>query len=391
MSPHITMWSYVWDLLDDGIDDVLREMKNDIGLTSLSVATHYHSVEHLRPHTKGSFIYRDAGAFYFTPDLSRYTNTSMRPRISPLAQAGNPLRRISDRAADIGLNLVSWTLACHDSALGNAYPHATIENSMGDRYPEALCPANPEVRGFLVGMASDLTHNYRLKVLELESLEYPPGRHFHHHEKIAVPLGAADAFLSNLCFCPHCSKRAADRGVDVPRLRAWVAKTFREAFASGETTKASVAEVIAKGSGLRAFVDARIDAVSTLLADIKQASACTVSAITWADADVCGLDPVQAANTTGSITIAAYTPDADKARVAIRTASRNAGGVEKIRVGYHTYPPIAPDKETLLRVIAASLDEGVVAFSFYNYGIAPRRSLEWVRAATDLIRSRVRC
>jgi len=50
---YATMWTYPWDLLDDGVEDVVGRLREQVGLDALSLATSYHSVEHLRPHTRG--------------------------------------------------------------------------------------------------------------------------------------------------------------------------------------------------------------------------------------------------------------------------------------------------------------------------------------------------
>jgi hypothetical protein len=391
---HITTWCYLWDLVDEGIDDTLLAMKDDLGLTALSVATHYHSVEHYRPHAPADkpFIYRDDSALNFIPDLSRFGSTRIRHRVSEVAKRGNPLRQVADKARALGLELVSWTIACHSSHLGRAYPECAMRNALGDRYPEALCPANPEVRGFVTGLVDDLSHNYGIAVAELESANYAPGRHYHHHEKIAIEPGPADNLRLMLCFCEHCAARGRAAGVDVEKLRDQVGAEIRDAFARGEPSGETVETLIERTAGLAAFLDARVEGVTSLVREIKAAAApgCVVSPIVWPAREAAGLDVRALADLTGCVTIAAYTDDPEVARRQIRDSARLAGGVEKLRVGYHTYPPIVPSREALLEVIRASLDEGVRAFTFYNYGIAPRRSLEWMGEAARLIRARLK-
>jgi hypothetical protein len=388
---HMTTWCYLWDLLDDGIDEVLREMKDDLGLNALSVATHYHSVEHYRPHTKGSFIYRDESALHFLPDPSHYRRTRLCHRVSEVARRGNPLRHVADRARALDMQLVSWTLACHSSYLGRTYPECSMRNALGDRYPEALCPANPDVRGFVTGLVEDLSHNYGLAVAELESAHFAPGRHYHHHEKIALEPGPADSLRLMLCFCEHCAQRGREAGVDVDGLRETIAREISQTFAQGQPRDESIAELVARLPGLAAFLEARVETVTSLIRQIKSAAApgCVVSPIVWPARETAGLDMRQLADVTGSLTIAAYTSDPQEARKQIRDSAARAGGVEKLRVGYHTYPPVTSSRQALLDVIAASLDEGVRAFTFYNYGIAPRPNLAWLRDATSLIRRRL--
>ncbi|MBT5536075.1 hypothetical protein HOK31_23590, partial [Candidatus Poribacteria bacterium] len=99
---YTTMWAYPWDLLDDGVDDVVRRMRDDIGLDAVSIATSYHSVEHLRPHTKGARMFSTVdGGIYFQPDASLWRGVSLQPNVAPLAADRDPLAEIcaaADRA-----------------------------------------------------------------------------------------------------------------------------------------------------------------------------------------------------------------------------------------------------------------------------------------------------
>jgi hypothetical protein len=390
MTAQITLWTYLWDLVDDGTAAALDEIR-DLGLNAISLATHYHSVEHYRPHTRGAFIYREDSALYFQPELARYAGTRIRHRVAPLvAKHGNPMQHLAAACAARGLNLLSWTLACHSSWIGRTYPDCTQESCFGDRYPEALCPANPEVRGFLKGLVGDLSNNYGVNLIELESCHFAPSRHFHHHEKLPMPLGATEHFLLSLCFCKSCTILGTAAGVDMTQLRAMISIRLRASFAAGQPERASVAEVVAQTPGLPAFLAARCTSINTLMRDLRQASSAPLSPITWASMETSGLDPAQVAPITDSLTICAYTKDPAEARRAIREAAAAAGGAGKLRVGYHCFPPVTPDGETLLKVIAASLEEGVRAFSFYNYGIAPRPCLAWLKPVTALIRQQSR-
>jgi hypothetical protein len=384
---HVTMWSYVWDFAHDGIEETLKYLKEEVGLTAVSVATSYHTVEHLRPHGKGPFIFRSRGALYFTPDSRRYPKTSIRPPVSPLVREfGNPLRKIADTCRKLGLDLVSWTVCCHNSNLGETHPERTVRNCFGDSYPEALCPANPDVRAYLAGLVDDLSANYGISLAELESCHYPAKRHYHHHEKISILFGELEEFLLALCFCPHCSERARAAGLDVNGMKARVVGTLRHVFETGEPEKQTLAEYLASFPELRQFTRVRVETVTSLLREMKSRSRAPLSAMSWASAEECGLDVKQAIGAAESITVLAYSPDVEEVRRIIREAAVPAGGAGRLRAGYHTYPPNTPDRETLLRNIRASLDLEVRGFSFYNYGIMPRRSLAWAREAVAMIR-----
>jgi len=385
--PQITMWSYVWDFAYDGIGETLHSLKEQVGLTAVSVATSYHTVEHLRPHGSGPFIYRSTAAVYFRPDRERYRRTSIRPQVSRLVREfDDPLAKIAATCKEVGLDLISWTVCCHNSWIGSSHPEYTIRNCFGDSYPEALCPANPDVRGYLVGLVDDLRANYGISLAEMESCHYEAQRHYHHHEKISIPFGELDTFFLALCFCPHCVARGHAANVDALGLQARVASALRHVFEAGETSKESVPEFVARDSDLRKYVQVRIETVTSLLREIKTGSGAPISAMSWASAEASGLDVAEAAKVADSITVLAYSPDVEEVRRIVRAAAGPAGGAGKLRAGFHTYSPNNPDRETLLRNVEAARALGVRAFSFYNYGIMPRRSLAWTRDAVSAIR-----
>lgn len=387
-TPEVTMWTYVWDLGNDGIEDTLKYLREEVGLTAVSVATSYHSVEHLRFHGRGPFIYRAQGSVYFRPERKRYPHTSIRPQVSPLVKQWNdPLGKIAETCRKVGLDLISWTVCCHNSWLGNANPELTMHNCFGDSHTEALCPANPDVRHYLAGLVDDLAANYGVTTAELESCHYAAERHFHRHEKVGMVFGELEHFLFSLCFCPHCSERASSAGVDPQAVKTRTAATLRHIFEAGVPAKGTVDEFVAGDAELQKFVNMRIDTVTSLLKEMKARTKARISAMSFASAAASGMDVRRAAEAIDSITVLAYSPEPEKIRSIIRTAAVPAGGAGKIRAGYHTYAPNSPDRETLLRTVGAGLDEGVRKFSFYNYGIMPRKSLAWTRDAVRLIRS----
>mgnify|MGYP005863561923 CR=1 FL=1 len=79
----INLWCYPWDLVDEGIDRVLDRLQGEAGVTGVSVATHYHAVDQLRPH--GSVAprrFRSAGGAQFQPEAAAYAATRYRPVVA---------------------------------------------------------------------------------------------------------------------------------------------------------------------------------------------------------------------------------------------------------------------------------------------------------------------
>ena len=168
---YTTMWAYPWDMLDDGVHDVTRRMREDIGLDAVSVATSYHSVEHLRPHTKGTRMFSTIeGGIYFQPDADLWQDVSLQPSVAPMAAAGNPLEDICAAADRAGLRVESWTVCLHNSHMGRQNPAVCERNACGGVDAPRLCPSNPRVRENIPPPCRALVTNYALCAIEWEAM-----------------------------------------------------------------------------------------------------------------------------------------------------------------------------------------------------------------------------
>ena len=45
-----TMWTYPWDLRDEGYDAVLHKLREEVKLDAINLASAYHTFDMLRPH-----------------------------------------------------------------------------------------------------------------------------------------------------------------------------------------------------------------------------------------------------------------------------------------------------------------------------------------------------
>ena len=89
---YASMWAYPWDLLDDGLENVLPRLRGEIGLDAVSVAASYHSVTQLRLHTRSPrrIFSTNDGAVYFQPDSALWrglAHSAERPAAGRLQQS----------------------------------------------------------------------------------------------------------------------------------------------------------------------------------------------------------------------------------------------------------------------------------------------------------------
>ncbi|HEX2998713.1 MAG TPA: hypothetical protein VHR86_00480, partial [Armatimonadota bacterium] len=381
---YLSMWAYLWDLLDEGIDQALRQMREEAGVNTVSLAVAYHTVQHLRPRATGKkyFVSREA-SLYFHPDRKRYRDTSLQPRVSPLVIGSNPLREVAERCNAQGMGLIAWTVTLHNSYLGAHYPEVTVRNVFGDSIQEALCPAQEAVRAYVRGLVEDLTANYPLAGVELESLGYPCARHYHCHEKIGIALGPLEQFLLSLCFCPACRRRLEGQ-VDVEAAARAVRETILSVLERGEPTGQSLPDYLAMQPAVASYLNAQRGIVTSLVQEVKAVCRTRLIYMDTGDWWGGGVDLPTVGHLADRLEILSYTPDARRTRDAIRRAAAATGGAERVTVGFSCFPPASPNPEALYANVRAAAECGVGALSFYHYGIMPPRNLLWVRQALAL-------
>jgi len=375
-----SIWCYLWDLVDEGIDRALDEIQ-EAGLDGISIATAYHSVEHWRIHNVRPFIFRERDAsLYFEPQRVFHRKSGLKPKISPLALKGNPLKRIAAKCEQRGLDLNSWTVGTHNSYLCRQYPDCAEGNIFGDDSATALCPANPQVRDYLVALMEDLSANYPFRTIELESFTFEAYRHFHSHEKIGIPFSETDRFLLGLCFCRCCQGIARKSGVDVEKVGRFVGNTLFKVFDSGKPTRTPLDEFVAHATILHPYLAAREWTIESLMADLRQASKSRLVFMHFADRRVGGYDLAKIARYFDGVMLLCYATPRDT-RNAIQATRKQLDRGARLVTGFHAYAPVTPNAETLREQVQAARGLGVTDFNFYNCGIMPRKNLRWVKAA----------
>ena len=79
---HTTMYTFPWDMIDEGVDRVAAYLKDDIGFDAISLASVYHSCDALRTHRRGqNVLLTQTDAVYFQPDPELYRDAVLRPRL----------------------------------------------------------------------------------------------------------------------------------------------------------------------------------------------------------------------------------------------------------------------------------------------------------------------
>ena len=375
-----TMWTYPWDLHDEGYEWVLQKLKSEVGLDAINLASAYHTFDMVRPHLpSNNTLQVSRAAIYFQPRESLYG--AIKPHVSPLMQNDNWWGKTVTAAASVGLDLNSWTVFFHNSYQAQQHPECAEVRCTGDISTSALCPANPDVRAFAIGLSRDLVENYGITLLECESLAYSGWGHIHHHAKHGINLGAGGHYLFSLCFCDICKNRAMEADIDVAQLQQAVTQKIQTVFKTGHPIDETPKELNESVSGLRAFSDMREVVVTSLVRELKDAINIPLSYILMGDPQITGANPKTIAQIADSVEILSYTSDPQRTHARVSELLPTLQNPNQLVVGLQAYPPASPNAETLCANLRAAREQGVNKFAFYNYGIMPIVALDWVRQA----------
>jgi hypothetical protein len=223
------MYLYPWDLEDEGPETVIGRLR-DIGIDSLVLATSYHAGKFVRPHASGRKVYfPEDGTIYFRPDLTRYGR--IKPRVNSSVDEFDALAALSRHAPD--MVVTGWTVGLHNTPLGQAHADLVVHNAYGDPLWNALCPAQPEVRRYLVALCADLASNHPVAEIAIETPGWQAYRHGHHHEFELIDLVPRAQVLLGMCFCSACVTGARRAGIDAMRLAQRTREELDRFFADG--------------------------------------------------------------------------------------------------------------------------------------------------------------
>jgi len=182
------------------------------------------SVQAILPHNPKYKVLQLKAACYFQPEERSTPTRGCAPRPSPLMEGDNWIARIVDAAHQRDIAPSSWTVCCHNSELGFEHPELAMRNVFGDPYYFALCPNQPEVRNYILGLVRDLDA-YGFWSLHLELLHWNQFPH-HQHLKLATALDPLEFALLSMCFCDACGVRASEAGIDFEALKAARPRTY---------------------------------------------------------------------------------------------------------------------------------------------------------------------
>jgi len=391
------IWTYPWDVLDLGIDQVVADVRDRAGLNGINLATSYHAGRFFQPRSpRRKTYFPEDGTIYFQPDAQLWADRAIVPKVADLVtERGDVLRDLIRQRDQTGLSVACWTVCLHNTRLGLLHPGACTRNAFGDPNYYSLCPSHPDVRAYATTLVQDLTRNYKPEVVQLESPGFMGYYHEYHHEKDGVGLTPEDDFLLSLCFCDACVQRAGLAKVDAKAaqrtVRAWIEESAARPVPAARWPDFAQrgADIFRDHPEVEAYVLWRFEPVTSLMADIRAAAdpASRIEVIDSNDGWRSGSDLAAFARICDGVLLCAYdrTPATVGADVAaVRTM---LPAQYRLGVGMRLFYPEMKGARDIVERTRAAIDAGACEMHYYNYGLVPAARLDWVRAAVDAVRA----
>ena len=385
---NLSMFSYSWDLAENGVAKSVEEFKS-LGINTVTLASSYHAGKFLRPKSKVKKVYfPEDGTVYFKSDASKYGE--IKPISNSIYGDGQILRELTETK---GLSVSAWLVLLHNTQLGTKHQDSAVQNAFGDPYVYALCPSAPEARAYAVGLAKDVTESYELDGISVESIGFPPYEHGFHHEMSFIKPNKWLSQNLGLCFCKYCVAGAEKAGVDAKALKARVAKNIHDYLEGDFDLQTDMAEALwlADVEGdldLRKFLDFRSQVVTSLAKEIRQSvrkdievaiipSVARPTGGAWYE----GTDLKAIAETTGVIEACFYEPSTDRINADLADIKRRTNNTGKIKGILRPAFPDLTSEAAVVDAVAVLWEGGVKDIGFYNYGHIRSQSLNWIKRA----------
>lgn len=383
------IYAYAWDLAETGVESATAEFRA-LGLDTVTMAGSYHAGKFLRPHGRQKVFFPDDGTVYFRPDPTFYGDIKPLPN-RPLA--GRDM--LAELVEDDSMGVNAWLVLLHNTPLGSANPDSVVRNAFGDAYVYSLCPSAPKARAYARGIVRDVTVNYPVRGVVLESPGFAPYAHGYHHEFALVPANAWLDGMLGLCFCEHCIERAGRHDFDAQKFRAEVAGDV-ESYLDGDfdipADMASafwMADIAADGP-LRRYIDIRNQTVTSLLSEIRDAARddAEISVIPSVARPTAGAwyegSDLAALSRDGLIIEACfYEPSAGRVKADLFDIRRRIGAEARLRGILRPSHPDLAAKGEFVAAVATLAQAGLDGIAFYNWGHLKRANLAWIGEALE--------
>lgn len=405
MSMDAALFTFAYDVIDEGADDVVSNVVDRAGANGVLMAVTYHEGRDVFPHGRSGHVrYLEPGSTFFRPNPAAWADSTVKARPSRLADAGDPLADLVGAADRRGIDVHAWTVFLHHDRLGEHLDQAP-RNAFGDPILTDLCASNPDARGYARALARDVAARGVRTVLA-EAVQFFPLEHGVHHERYFLPLGPRTRFLMGLCFCASCLSEARQDGVDGEAIRHWASVEITRAFEGDvddpphELSRAEVAQMA--GGDLGGYLGMRERVVTSLSAELREVLSAAGVRLTFLDpsgaykgyatgrptgepspsiAWQLGLDLAALAGASDDIEILGYAADPAWIAGDIAAYREVLGRGPRLVVALRPTAPDSTAVENLRSKVELAERHAVSRLDFYHYGLMRLDSLDRIRLA----------
>ena len=239
---------YAWDLADEGVEPVLETLRETTGANSTYLVALMHwekrpLTDFFYPHNaKRKTYFPEDSRAYWKPNLDYYKSTRIKPRLSDREELkGKDWLDILVRAArKAGWRTgaeISHTVLDLERARGEC-SYAVQRDIYGNPLAQLICPNQPDARGYLIGLFTDLVANYDLDFVQTCLVPFASGRlrssvglGDDEHQPgtfgfqtwgaggAATPVEKTLGTALGGCFCTSCEAAAKAQGLDLKAIR----------------------------------------------------------------------------------------------------------------------------------------------------------------------------
>jgi len=390
---------FPWDFSREGVDSTLRTL-NSIGCNSFLLSSGYHYARHLHPRWPGPITNdRVADGVCFSPNPALYPE-GLTPPVAEDYAGGEVELESREKAATMKLTFGSWVMGLHNSTLGARRPDLLAENAFGDVFGYSLCPANPDVRSYTLGLVRDVGEQLNPEIIALESVTYLPWQHGSHHELALLSLGETAWQLLSLCFCKSCKAWAQKENIDADALRSGVRTTVRRLLEDERGrldpafTQMEMASLLLEWQELASYIRMRFSEVTTfnrILKNWTQSKGIKLAvmpaifprhtaSMSWAEGVSLGDLPA----VSDSTLLLSYFPKQLEVEADIRWLKLLAPN-HPFSVGLDAGSRGSPTEQALIAAVETAATEGATGVYYYNYGLLNRSRLDSIRRANSRI------
>lgn len=221
------LYTYPWDLTDEGVDEALDRIIDLTGCTEIQLTPSYHVSNYLLPHNpNGPIRFGENGAVFFMPQLSRYETTEIKPCVSHYVTTPDYFERIVDAINRKGLVFSAWNVYFFNHYLSEKYPQFAKHDVFGTPYIGQISPSSKDAQEFAVALTQEVMDRFKPHAVRIEALQRQMWRHGMLKNKMQGDISEQCQFMLGLCFNSASMQNAAEAGMDAEKFRqdveAWM-------------------------------------------------------------------------------------------------------------------------------------------------------------------------